>query len=177
VLEALLFASGQSVELKDMAKVLELSTAQCRALADSLMASYDQHKNGMAIKRLETRYEMTSREDYYDSIRKLYQAKQEVTLTPTQLEVLAIVCYKQPVTRQEVSDIRGVASDGVISRLVQLGLVEEAGRVKAPGRPILLRTSDEFLRCFGIAETSELPAFPKEKKEAAEAAQAVPAEE
>ena len=79
----------------------------------------------------------------------------------TQLEALAIIVYKQPVTRQEVSDIRGVASDNVIGRLIQLGLVEEAGRMKAPGRPILLKTTDRFLRCFGLESVKQLPHLPK----------------
>lgn len=164
-MEALLFASGEPVALKDLAKGLGLEVKDVRILARLLTEEYDRQNSGMKISFLEQKLQMTSRPDYYSVIETLYTSRQQIRLTDTQLETLAIVAYRQPVTRQEISDIRGVSSDAVVSRLIGLGLVEEAGRLKAPGRPILLRTSDEFLRCFGLTSVKELPDLPPVRQE------------
>ncbi len=161
VLEALLFAAGEPVALSAMSKVLALPQAQCREIVEALAACYDRERRGMQIIRLENAYQMTSRPLYYEPIQVLYQSAQKVRLTETQMETLAIIAYKQPVTRQEIDDIRGVKSEAVIGRLMEFGLVEEAGRLKAPGRPLLFKTTDEFLRSFGLASTSQLPQFPE----------------
>ncbi len=160
-LEALLFASGESVSLREMAKVLPLDEKTLDRLARQLRSIYEKKESGMQLEHFENRWQMSTRPLYYEPISILYQSKSKIKLTDTQLEALAIIVYKQPVTRQEVSDIRGVASDNVIGRLIQLGLVEEAGRMKAPGRPILLKTTDRFLRCFGLESVKQLPHLPK----------------
>ena len=159
-LEALLFASGEPVSLREMMRVLELDEKQTERLAYQLKRIYDQKESGIQLERLENRFQMSTRPLYYEPIRVLYQAKQGIRLTDTQLETLSIIVYRQPVTRQEVSDIRGVASDNVIGRLIQYDLVEEAGRMKAPGRPILLKTTDRFLRVFGLESVRDLPHLP-----------------
>ena len=100
---------------------------------------------------------MTSRPDYYTHIKLLYRSGQKITLTETQLETLAIIAYRQPVTKQEVEEIRGVRSDNIINRLIDFNLVVEKGRLKAPGRPILFGTTDEFLRYFGFRSIRDLP--------------------
>ncbi|MBO6157971.1 MAG: SMC-Scp complex subunit ScpB [Firmicutes bacterium] len=159
-LEALLFASGEPISLRDISKVLALPEKACEKLVLQLKRQLDQENAARQIERFENRFQMTTRPLYYDPISVLYQSKQMIKLTETQLETLAIIVYSQPVTRQSVSDIRGVASDNVISRLIQMGLVEEAGRMKAPGRPILLKTTDSFLRVFGLSSYKELPGLP-----------------
>lgn len=170
-LEALLFAAGEPVSTAAMSKVLGRSESECRRMAERLARLYDSEKRGMQIIRLEKAYQMTTRPQYYDAIRILYQSAQKVRLTETQLETLAIIAYRQPVTKQEIDDIRGVKSDNVVGRLIEFGLVEEAGRMKAPGRPVLFKTTDEFLRSFGLASTADIPHLPEEqpgKEEAAE---------
>ncbi len=167
-LEALLFASGEPVSLREMVRVLGLEEKQTERLAVQLKRIYDQKQSGVQIERLENRFQMSTRPLYYEPIRVLYQAKQGIRLTDTQLETLSIIVYRQPVTRQEVSDIRGVASDNVISRLIQYDLVEEAGRMKAPGRPILLKTTDRFLRVFGLESVRDLPHLPPQQQNIAE---------
>ena len=167
-LEALLFASGEPVSLREMMRVLGLDEKQTERLTVQLKRIYDQKQSGVQIERLENRFQMSTRPLYYEPIRVLYQSKQGIRLTDTQLETLSIIVYRQPVTRQEVSDIRGVASDNVISRLIQYDLVEEAGRMKAPGRPILLKTTDRFLRVFGLESVRDLPHLPPQQQNIAE---------
>ena len=160
VIRALLFASGEPVSLKDMSKVLGLSREDCERLTLQLKAELEKENSGIRILRLEDRFQMSTSPLYYSDIEQLYKQQAEIKLTDTQLETLAIITYRQPVTRQEISDIRGVASDAVVARLIQMGLVEEAGRVKAPGRPVLLKTSDAFLKAFRIERVSDLPHLP-----------------
>ena len=162
-LEALLFAAGEPVPVSNMGKVLGLSEGECRRLAESLARIYEEEERGMQIIRLEKAYQMTTRPMYYDDIKVLYQSSQKVRLTETQLETLAIIAYKQPVTKQEIDDIRGVKSDNVVNRLMEFGLVEEAGRLKAPGRPALFKTTDEFLRSFGLASIKDMPGLPEQE--------------
>ena len=157
VLEALLFAAGEPVSPADMSKVLGLTEVQCRRMTERLALLYDREQRGMQILKVEKSYQMTTRPAYYDDIKILYQSTQKVRLTDTQMETLAIIAYKQPVTKQEIDDIRGVKSDHVVNRLMEFGLVEEAGRLKAPGRPALFKTSNEFLRSFGLTSIQELP--------------------
>lgn len=162
-LEALLFAAGEPVSVSNMSKVLGLTEGECRRLAENLARIYEEEESGMQIIRLEKAYQMTTRPMYYDDIKVLYQSSQKVRLTETQLETLAIVAYKQPVTKQEIDDIRGVKSDNVVNRLMEFGLVEEAGRLKAPGRPALFKTTDEFLRSFGLSSIKEMPGLPEQE--------------
>lgn len=157
VLEALLFAAGEPVSPADMSKVLGLTEVQCRRMTERLALLYDREQRGMQILKVEKSYQMTTRPAYYDDIKILYQSTQKVRLTDTQMETLAIIAYKQPVTKQEIDDIRGVKSDHVVNRLMEFGLVEEAGRLKAPGRPALFKTSNEFLRSFGLTSIQDLP--------------------
>ena len=162
-LEALLFAAGEPVSVSNMSKVLGLTEGECRRLVENLARIYEEEERGMQIIRLEKAYQMTTRPMYYDDIKVLYQSSQKVRLTETQLETLAIVAYKQPVTKQEIDDIRGVKSDNVVNRLMEFGLVEEAGRLKAPGRPALFKTTDEFLRSFGLSSIKEMPGLPEQE--------------
>ena len=162
-LETLLFAAGEPVSVSNMSKVLGLTEGECRRLAENLARIYEEEERGMQIIRLEKAYQMTTRPMYYDDIKVLYQSSQKVRLTETQLETLAIVAYKQPVTKQEIDDIRGVKSDNVVNRLMEFGLVEEAGRLKAPGRPALFKTTDEFLRSFGLSSIKEMPGLPEQE--------------
>lgn len=162
-LEAMLFASGDPVSVTALSGALGITEDQCRVLAEELRKSYQQRGSGIRIVRLEDQYQMTTEPAYYPDIVRLYKVKQQTRLTPAQMEVLSIVAYRQPVTRQEINDIRGVSSDAVISRLIELDLIEENGRLKAPGRPVLLCTTDSFLRHFGLSSIKELPDFPQEK--------------
>lgn len=163
--EAVLFAAGESVSADQLARALDQMPAVCRRLVAQLSEEYDREGRGMQILELEGRYQMTTRPDYYEYVKVLYRSVQKTELTDTQLETLAIVAYRQPVTKQEIEDIRGVRSEGVINRLLEFDLIQEVGRLKAPGRPILLGTTESFLRCFRLKSLKELPGLPEENAE------------
>lgn len=165
IAEAVLFAAGESVSADQLARALDQSPGECRRIVRQLAEEYEQEQRGMQIIEMEGRYQMTTRPEYYGYVKTLYRSAQKIELTDTQLETLAIVAYKQPITKQEIEDIRGVRSEGVINRLIEFDLIEEVGRLKAPGRPILLGTTESFLRNFGLKSVKEIPGLPEENQE------------
>ena len=130
-----------------------------RKLVHQMMDRYNSRNGGMEIIELEDSFQLATRREYYEALIKVAKQPKKYALTDVQLEVLSIIAYKQPVTRQEVEKIRGVNSDHALNRLVEYGLVGEAGRLDAPGRPILFGTTEEFLRNFGVRSAQELPAI------------------
>ncbi len=160
-LEALLFACGEPVELDRLAKVMEIDKATLIKVANSLAADLNDENRGIILTEIDGRYELSTKEQYQSSIRELLMIKRDAPLSQAAFEVLAIIAYNQPVTRGFVSGVRGVDSDGSVVNLVEKGLVEEAGRLELPGRPIAYKTTDQFLRCFNISHLSQLPPLPK----------------
>ncbi len=157
-LEAMLFASGESVPVKRLAEVLELSESKTVKLLEELKKKYDDDDTkGIRLVKLEDSYQLSSKKEYYEQIRDLTERKRRASLSNAGLEVLSIVAYNQPITRSTIEFIRGVNSDGALNNLVSAGLVEEVGRLDAPGRPMLFGTSEEFLRCFDLSSLSDLP--------------------
>lgn len=157
-LEAMLFASGESVPVKRLAEVLEISESKAVKMLEDLKKKYDEDiACGIRLVRLEDSYQLSSKKEYYEKIRDLTERKRRASLSNAGLEVLSIVAYNQPITRSTIEFIRGVNSDGALNNLVAAGLVEEVGRLDAPGRPMLFGTSEEFLRCFDLSSLSELP--------------------
>ena len=157
-LEAMLFASGESVPVKRLAEVLELTELRTIRMLEDLKKKYDEDPScGIRLVKLEDSYQLSSKKEYYEVIRDLTERKRRASLSNAGLEVLSIVAYNQPITRSTIEFIRGVNSDGALNNLVAAGLVEEVGRLDAPGRPMLFGTSEEFLRCFDLSSLSELP--------------------
>lgn len=158
MLEAMLFASGEAVPIKRLAEVMDMTEAKMFSMLEELKNSYDKDKSsGIRLIRLEDSYQLCTKSEYYECVRNLTEKKRRASLTNAGLEVLSIVAYNQPVTRSTIEFIRGVNSDGSLNNLIAAGLVEEVGRLDAPGRPILFGTSEEFLRCFNLSSISELP--------------------
>ena len=169
VAEALLFSAGDSIALVHIAKTLGVDQRTVQDVIERLAAKYDEEKRGIRIIPVGSRYQMTSRPEYYPYIGRMFQAAAEsISMTDTQLETLAIIAYRQPVTKLEIEEVRGVRSDAVVNRLVEYGLIEEKGRLKAPGRPIQFGTTDEFLKFFGLTDLQQLPHL---KEAAAQAVQ------
>ena len=137
VTEAVLFTMGRSVETAQLAAALECTAEEADAAAKRLQKKYEEEQRGMQILKLETRWQMATRKEYYDALIRVAKAPKKQTLSPVILETLSIIAYKQPVTKTEISRIRGVSSDHAVNRLVEFGLVYEAGRLDAPGRPAL----------------------------------------
>ena len=157
-LQAMLFASGESVPVKRMAEVLEITETKAYKYLEKLSQKYeDDPSSGIRLVRYEDSYQLSTKREYYECIRSLTEKKRRASLTNAGLEVLSVVAYNQPITRSSIEFIRGVNSDGPLNNLISAGLVEEVGRLDAPGRPILFGTGEEFLRCFNLSSISDLP--------------------
>ncbi len=165
VVEAVLFTMGQSVEIRQLAAALETTEKEAAAAAERLRERYDEEDRGMQILRLEDSYQMSTRTKFYSNLIKVAATPKKQVLTDVVMETLAIIAYKQPVTKADIEKIRGVKSDHAVNRLIEYNLVYEAGRMDAPGRPALFATTEEFLRRFGVSSTVELPEMNMEQRE------------
>ena len=162
--EAILFASGASVELSRLAQALELSEDEVRGVLDELTDEYQTAQRGITIIRLDNAYQMATVKEYAPQIRTVMDLRRNTPLSQAALEVLAVVAYNQPVTKAFVEQVRGVDCSGVIGSLTQKGLIEEKGRLELPGRPLLYGTTENFLRCFNISSLEELPPLPEDEE-------------
>ena len=156
-IEGILFAAGESVKTAKLAVVLDKTVDEVTEAVEELKAEYDRDKRGFTIIEISDGYQISSRPDYYKYIREILGEQRNQPLSNAAMEALAIIAYKQPVTRGMIEKVRGVNSDGCVSRLYERGLIEEAGRLDAPGRPVLYKTTDTFLRCFGLRTPRDLP--------------------
>lgn len=156
-IEAILFTMGESVELSKIAKAIEHDVESTRKVIASMMLRYEKKDRGIRIIQLEDSYQLCTKEEYYDCLVRLALQPKKATLTEVMLETLSIIAYKQPVTKIEIEKIRGVKCDHAVNKLIEYSLVQELGRLDAPGRPILLGTTEEFLRNFGVHSTDDLP--------------------
>ena len=157
VVEAVLFTMGKSVELRQLAIATGQSEEETRQAVERLKARYDKEERGMEIIELEDSYQMCTRIGFYENLIRVAASPKKQVLSEVVLETLSIIAYKQPVTKMEIEKIRGVKSDHAVNRLVEYNLVQEVGRLDAPGHPALFATTEEFLRRFGIGSTENLP--------------------
>lgn len=155
-LEAVLFAAGEPISVAELAAVLQLEKPQVWELLTTLRSSYEAEARGLMLRETAGCFQLVTKPLHYSLLLGLGRRK-EVKLTNAAMETLAIVAFKQPVTRAEMEAIRGVKVDGVLNTLLDLGLVAEAGRKKALGNPILYATTDKFLNVFGLASLQDLP--------------------
>lgn len=155
--EAVLFGAGESVSIGELAAALEISIPAARELAEHLKARYDEEKRGVKIIVLGDAFQMCTREEYADCVRKVTEPKRRRGLSASALETLSVIAYNQPITKSRVEQIRGVDSSYSLLKLAERGLIDEVGRLDAPGRPILYGTTEEFLRCFGLSSLDALP--------------------
>ncbi len=160
-IEAILFASGERVEIDRLAFALEADAADVENAADALMDTLSFERRGIRIIKLEKGYQMVSSGEMADYITKALETRKPPKLSASQLEALTIVAYYQPATKAMVEQIRGVDSSYSISALMNKKLIEEAGRLNVPGRPIQYRTTPDFLRTFGLSSLEELPEIEK----------------
>ena len=160
-IEAILFASGERVEISRLAMALETDEAEIIRAADALADTLSFERRGIRILKLENSYQMVSSGEMADYVTKALETRKPPKLSSSQLETLTIVAYYQPATKAMVEQIRGVDSSYSISALLNKKLIEEAGRLNVPGRPIQYRTTADFLRTFGISSLEELPEIEK----------------
>lgn len=165
IIEAVLFTMGDSVETSHLAKAIEQDEETTKKIVHNMMDRYQEADRGIKIIELENAFQMCTKAEMYEALITVAKQPKKQVLTDVLLETLSIVAYKQPITRIEIEKIRGVKSDHAVNKLVEYGLVEELGRMEAPGRPLLFGTTEEFLRRFGVQSLEELPSLNQEKME------------
>ena len=166
--EAILFAAGEPVSISRIAEVLDIEPILAEQILQNLEAELDERESGLCVVKLGDKYQMCSRSEYSELIRKILEMHRNIPLSQAAFEVLAVVAYNQPVTKSFVEQVRGVDCSGVIASLSQKGLIEERGRLDLPGRPLIYGTTPAFLRCFCIESLDELPSLPEEEKDEAD---------
>ena len=154
-IEAILFSAGESVEVGRIAKAIGHDVATTEKMIRNMMLKYQEEDRGIKIIELENAFQMCTKQEYYEYLVEIALQPKKAVLTDVMLETLSIIAYKQPVTKQEIEKIRGVKCDHAINKLVEYNLVQELGRLDAPGRPLLFGTTEEFLRNFGVQSTED----------------------
>lgn len=163
--EAILFAMGESVSLSKIASAIGKDEIEAKRLLEELKKQYQKKERGIQLIELEDSYQLCTKPELYDYLIQVAKQPKKHVLTDVLLETLAIVAYKQPVTKIEIEKIRGVKSDHAVNKLVEYDLVCEVGRLDAPGKPLLFGTTEEFLRRFGVQSVEELPSIAPEQLE------------
>lgn len=164
-LEAILFSLGESVSMDRLAAALEMEKKKLIKQLETVVFNYNNSDRGIKIIDLDGSLQLCTRNEFYGVLAKIVNTPKKLSLTDVVLETLSIIAYKQPITRPEIEAIRGVSCVHAINKLIEYNLVQEVGRLDAPGRPIMFGTTEEFLRCFGVSSTSDLPVISPDKIE------------
>lgn len=167
IIEAVMFAYGDPISIKELNYIVneELSEKEIELMLHTLIDEYTTSNRGIQIIKLENKYQMCTNKEYASFIKKVLGPKKKKTLSQATLETLTIVAYKQPITKVEIEDIRGVKCDKVLQTLLENELVREAGRLNKIGKPIIYKTTDEFLKLLNIEKLEDLPPFESYAKE------------
>ena len=165
IIEAILFAMGDSVEVSKIAAAIEQDVPTTKKIIHNMMDQYEKEGRGIRIIELEDSFQLATKPEMYEYLIRIAKQPKRYVLTDVMLETLSIIAYKQPVTRLEIEKIRGVKSDHAVNKLIEYNLVCEVGRLDAPGRPLLFGTTEEFLRRFSVTSLDELPGIDAEKME------------
>lgn len=163
--EAILFTMGEAVELERIAGALEQDTQTMRKVLQNMMDQYEEEDRGIKLIELDGAYQLCTKPSMYEAIIKITHIPRKHVLSDVLLETLSIIAYKQPITKLQIEQIRGVKSDHAVNKLVEYNLVCEMGRMDAPGRPILFGTTEDFLRNFGLQSLEALPIVNPDKIE------------
>lgn len=163
IIEAILFSAGRIVETKELMAILELSNEDIDSIMQNMKSEFEEQNRGIEIIKVENGYQMCSKKEYYDYIYPIFDNRAKPSLSAAALETLSIIAYNPKITRAEIEQIRGVNSDGSIYKLLEYNLIEEVGRLDAPGRPTIYSTTKDFLKMFGMSSIEELPELPKYK--------------
>ncbi len=161
-IEAMIFAGGDPVSCERMADVLGVDRNTIDSVCSELNEFYEKNGSALRVVKLGGQYQMTTRDEYAPIIRTLLDLKKDAPLSGAAMEVLAVIAYNEPVTKNFIERVRGVDCSGVVNTLLARGLIEERGRLDLPGRPMQYATSPNFMRCFGLESMGELPEIPDE---------------
>ncbi|MGN0707962.1 MAG: SMC-Scp complex subunit ScpB [Faecalibacterium sp.] len=160
--EAMLFACADPVSAEKLAQAVQLPQKEVEAALEQLYARYQREDSGLCLLHLNTRWQLATKTRWADCVRRLLDARRSTPLTPAAMETLTVIAYNQPVSRAFIEQVRGVDSSSSVSGLLEKGLIEEAGRLDLPGRPVSFRTTDAFLRTFGLSSLADLPPIREE---------------
>lgn len=163
IIEAILFACGRPVEIKELITVLELPEEDIIKIIESMKSEFELENRGIEIVKVENKYTLCSKKEYYDYIYPLFDNRAKPNISNAAMETLAIIAYNPKITRAEIENIRGVNSDATIYKLLEYNLIEDAGKSDLPGKPTVYQTTEEFLKVFGLSNLDELPELPKYK--------------
>ncbi len=157
VIESVLFTMGDTVEIGKLAELTGRDLRSVKKILKKMQERYEKEDRGIMLTQFDTAVQLCTKPEMYEYLIKIAKSPRKMTLTDTVIETLSIIAYKQPVTRLDVENIRGVNCDHAINKLLEYDLITELGRLDAPGRPILFGTTEQFLRCFGVKSLEELP--------------------
>ena len=163
IIESILFSAGREVRITELMSVLEMNSEEIHNVVNSLKSDYKNEARGIDIINIEDSYQLCTKKENYEYIYPIFDKRSKPNLSGAALETLAIIAYNPRITRAEIETIRGVNSDGTIYKLLDYNLIEESGKLDAPGKPMTYKTSKEFLKLFGISNLDELPVLPKYK--------------
>ena len=174
--EAVLFSGGEPLSIDRFSQVFDITPEKVVEVMEALSKRLNAKDKGVELVRMENTYQLATKKEYAGYIKKMFDIKRRTPLSPAALEVLAVVAYNQPVTKSFIEQVRGVDCSGVVTTLVEKGLIEERGRLELPGKPLLYGTTKNFLRCFGISDLTELPPLPKNEDASGEVGEQIPLE-
>lgn len=163
IIEAMLFAAGRPVAILDIVSILEINIEDIQKILESMQTEYNNSNRGIELIRVENSYQLCTKKEFYEYIYPLFDNRTKPNISNAALETLSIISYNPKITRAEIESLRGVSSDATIYKLLEYNLIEEAGKSEAPGKPMTYKTTNEFLRLFGLSSLDELPELPRYK--------------
>lgn len=163
IIESILFAAGREVEVKELMSATELGRDEIISIIELMKNEYSNENRGIEIIKVNDAFQLCAKKENYDYIYPIFDKRSKPNLSPAALEVVSIIAYNPKITRAEIEAIRGVSSDGSIYKLLEYELIQEAGRMDAPGRPTMYETTPKFLKMFGLTSLDELPELPRYK--------------
>lgn len=163
IIEAILFAAGREVKISELMSALELSSSEIISIIENMKLDYQEQNRGLQIVNIKESYQICTKQEYYEYLYAILDKRNKPNLSQAALETLAIIAYNPRITRAEIEQIRGVNSDGTIYKLLDYNLIEETGKLDAPGKPGTYGVTSEFLRVFGMGSLEELPDLPRYK--------------
>lgn len=163
IIEAILFSAGRPVTKSELMLALEITAEDVEKLVTAMQEEYNEEKRGIELIKIEDSYQLCTKKEWYEFIYPVLDKRTKPNLSNASLETLAIIAYNPKITRAEIEDIRGVSADACVYKLLEYGLIEEAGKIDLPGKPMSYKTTSEFLRMFGYSSLNDLPELPKYK--------------
>lgn len=163
IIEAILFAAGRAVTSKELSLVMEKSKDEIEEVIYQMNLEYKDKNRGIEILKIEDNYQLATRKEYYEYVYKIIDKRNKPKLSNAALETLSIIAYNPRISRPEIESIRGVNVDGTMYKLLEYGLIEEAGKLDLPGKPMSYKTTNEFLKMFGYTSLDDLPELPRYK--------------